>query len=91
MLIDYCKERGIYVVIRGLRAVTDFEYELQLAQTNRQLSHEKLDTVFLTTSLEYAYLSSSGVKEIAYFGGDVSPCVPEFVAKLMREKFEGRA
>ena len=89
--IDYAASKDIHVSVRGLRAVTDFEYELQLAQTNRQLSHESLDTVFLTTSLEYAYLSSSSVKEIAYFGGDVSPCVPDFVAKLMQEKFKGRA
>ena len=91
LLINYAASKDIHVAVRGLRAVTDFEYELQLAQTNRQLSHEKLDTVFLTTSLEYAYLSSSGVKEIAYFGGDVSPCVPEFVEKLIQEKYKGRA
>ena len=91
LLINYAAENDIHVAVRGLRAVTDFEYELQLAQTNRQLSHEKLDTVFLTTSLEYAYLSSSGVKEIAYFGGDVSQCVPAFVEKLMKEKYKGRA
>lgn len=91
LLINYAASHDIHVSVRGLRAVTDFEYELQLAQTNRQLSHEQLDTVFLTTSLEYAYLSSSSVKEIAYFGGDISPCVPEFVAELIREKYKGRA
>lgn len=91
LLINYAASNDIHVAVRGLRAVTDFEYELQLAQTNRQLSHERLDTVFLTTSLEYAYLSSSSVKEIAYFGGDVSPCVPDFVADLIREKYKGRA
>lgn len=87
LLSHYAASRDIHVAVRGLRAVTDFEYELQLAQTNRQLSKEALDTVFLTTSLEYAYLSSSGVKEIAYFGGDVRPCVPDFVADLLYEKF----
>lgn len=91
LLINYAASRDIHVAVRGLRAVTDFEYELQLAQTNRQLSNEALDTVFLTTSLEYAYLSSSGVKEIAYFGGDVSPCVPDFVAKLIYEKYQRKA
>ena len=73
--------------MRGLRAITDFEYELQIAQTNRKLSDGKLDTVFLTTSLEYAYLSSSSVKEIASFHGDISQCVPAFVAKLVYEKY----
>ena len=87
LLIDYAKKKDIYVVIRGLRAITDFEYELQIAQTNRKLSGDKLDTMFLTTSLEYAYLSSSTVKEIASFGGDISECVPEFVAKLVYEKY----
>ena len=88
LLINYAASHDIHVAVRGLRAVTDFEYELQLAQTNRQLSKEELDTVFLTTSLEYAYLSSSSVKEIAYFGGDVRPCVPDFVADLIYEKFQ---
>nr|MBQ8252309.1 pantetheine-phosphate adenylyltransferase [Lachnospiraceae bacterium] len=87
LLIDYAKKKDIYVVIRGLRAITDFEYELQIAQTNRKLSGDRLDTMFLTTSLEYAYLSSSTVKEIASFGGDISECVPEFVAKLVYEKY----
>ncbi len=88
LLIDYAKEKDIYVVVRGLRAITDFEYELQIAQTNRKLSGDKLDTMFLTTSLEYAYLSSSTVKEIASFGGDISECVPEFVADLVYKKYD---
>lgn len=87
LLIDYAKENDIHVSIRGLRAITDFEYELQIAQTNRVLSKETLDTMFFTTSLEYSYLSSSGVKEIASFGGDISQCVPDFVADLMYEKY----
>jgi len=86
-LIDYAKANDIHVAVRGLRAITDFEYELQIAQTNRKLSKDELDTVFLTTSLEYAYLSSSSVKEIASFGGDISECLPEFVAKMTYEKF----
>ena len=87
LLIDYAKEKKIHVVVRGLRAITDFEYELQIAQTNRKLSGDVLDTMFLTTSLEYAYLSSSTVKEIASFGGDISECVPEFVAGLVYDKY----
>ncbi len=86
LLIDYAKENNVHVAIRGLRAVTDFEYELQIAQTNRKFSDDGLDTVFLTTSLEYAYLSSSVVKEIASFGGDVSRCVPPYVDEMIREK-----
>lgn len=87
LLIDYAAANDVHVAIRGLRAVTDFEYELQIAQTNRKFSKDNLDTVFLTTSLEYAYLSSSTVKEIARYGGDISECVPEDVAKLVYEKF----
>ncbi|MGN1171738.1 MAG: pantetheine-phosphate adenylyltransferase [Lachnospiraceae bacterium] len=87
LLVDYAREKNIHVVVRGLRAITDFEYELQNAQTNRLLSGEKLDTMFLTTSLEYAYLSSTTVKEIASFGGDISACVPEFVADLIYKKY----
>lgn len=87
LLVDYAKSRNVHVVIRGLRAITDFEYELQNAQTNAKLSKGALDTVFLTTSLEYAYLSSSSVKEIASFGGDISMCVPDFVAKRVYEKY----
>ena len=87
LLVDYAKTRNVHVVIRGLRAITDFEYELQNAQTNAKLSKGALDTVFLTTSLEYAYLSSSSVKEIASFGGDISMCVPDFVAKRVYEKY----
>ena len=87
LLINYVAEKNIHVAVRGLRAITDFEYELQIAQTNRKLSGGNLDTIFLTTSLECAYLSSSSVKEIASFGGDISQCVPEFVAKMIYEKY----
>ena len=80
----------MHVAIRGLRAITDFEYELQIAQTNHKLSGGKLDTMFLTTSLEYAYLSSSSVKEIASFNGDISMCVPDFVADLIYKKYGHR-
>ena len=87
LLINYAREKDVHIAIRGLRAITDFEYELQIAQTNRKLSNGGLDTIFLTTSLEYAYLSSSSVKEIAEFHGDISQCVPEFVARLVYEKY----
>ncbi len=89
LLIQYAEEKNVHIAVRGLRAITDFEYELQIAQTNRLLSKGKLDTIFLTTSLEYAYLSSSSVKEIAAFGGDISQCVPDFVADLIHEKLKG--
>lgn len=86
LLIDYARQKGVHISIRGLRAVTDFEYELQIAQTNRLLSGGDLDTIFLTTSMEYAYLNSSSVKEIASFGGDISPCVPPYVEQRVIEK-----
>ena len=87
LLVNYAEQKDVHVIVRGLRAITDFEYELQNAQTNRLLSKEKLDTMFFTTSLEYAYLSSTTVKEIASFGGDISGCVPEFVGKMIYEKY----
>lgn len=87
LLVDYAAKKNVNVAVRGLRAITDFEYELQNAQINRKLSGDRLDTMFLTTSLEYAYLSSSSVKEIASFNGDITQCVPPFVAKLVYEKF----
>lgn len=90
LLVDYAKQKDIHVSVRGLRAVTDFEYELQIAQTNRKLSEGSLDTVFLTTSLEYAYLSSSSVKEIAAFHGDVTQLVPDYVAKLVYDKYKDK-
>ena len=86
LLSDYCKEKEIFVVIRGLRAVTDFEYELQMSQMNRKLSDNRLDTVYFNTSLKYSYLSSSSVKQIAQFGGDLDAFVPEFVAEMLYER-----
>ncbi len=87
LLVDYAKAKDVHVVIRGLRAITDFEYELQTAQTNDVLSDGNVDSVFLTTSLEYAYLSSSAVREIASFNGDISKCVPKYVANMVYEKY----
>lgn len=87
---DYVTNNGFNVIIRGLRAVTDFEYELQMAQTNRKLAPDA-DTVFLTTSLEYAYLSSTTVKEVAYFGGDISKFVPKEIQDLIFEKYNKKS
>lgn len=87
LLVDFAKETNATIIIRGLRAVTDFEYELQMSQTNRIMDNG-IDTVFLTTSLEYAYLSSSIVKEVAVCGGDISKFVPEFVVKKVSEKIK---
>ncbi len=81
LLVDFALRSGATVVIRGLRAITDFEYELQMAQTNHKMESE-IETVFLTTSLQYSYLSSTTVKEVAAFGGDISQFVPEFVADV---------
>ena len=86
LLVDFAVSCGAGVIVRGLRAVTDFEYELQLAQTNSVLN-KGVDTIFLTTSLKYAYLSSSTVKEVASYGGDISKFVPPYVGKLTYEKF----
>jgi len=83
LLVDYVKEIDASMIIRGLRAVTDFEYELQLTQTNHILNPE-VETVFLTTNLQYSYLSSTIVKEIASYGGDISQFVPpEFIERIL--------
>ena len=87
LLIDFAREMDAKVIVRGLRAITDFEYELQMAQTNRKLSPE-VETLFMTTGLEYSYLSSTTVKEVASFGGDISQFVPEFVAEKVTEKMK---
>lgn len=86
LLVDFAKAYDSHVVVRGLRAITDFEYELQMSQTNHILAPE-LDTVFLTTDLKYSYLSSTTVREVASFHGDISAFVPEFVEREMRKKF----
>ena len=85
LLVYFAKELDAKVVIRGLRAITDFEYELQMAQTNQKLQSD-IETLFLTTSLDYSYLSSTTVKEVAAFGGDISQFVPEAVADRMKDK-----
>ncbi|MCI8373969.1 MAG: pantetheine-phosphate adenylyltransferase [Lachnospiraceae bacterium] len=87
LLVEFAKECEARVIVRGLRAITDFDYELQMAQTNRIMNPD-LDTIFLTTSLEYAYLSSTTVKEVAGFGGNISAFVPPFVEKKIQERME---
>lgn len=83
--VNFARENHAQVIIRGLRAVTDFEYELQMAQTNRVLAQD-IDTVFMTTSLEYAYLSSTIMKEVASFGGDLSKFAPPEIIEAVKQK-----
>lgn len=87
--VDFAKEQKANVILRGLRAITDFEYELQMAQTNRVLNSE-VDTLFLTTSIDYSYLSSSIVKEVASLGGDISKFVPKLVIDRMDKKYNDK-
>lgn len=89
LLIDFARQQKADVVIRGLRAITDFEYELQMSQTNHKLE-PGVETMFLTTSIEYSYLSSTTVKEIAVFGGDISQFVPEIVAVELEKKMKAK-
>ncbi|HID10358.1 MAG TPA: pantetheine-phosphate adenylyltransferase [Candidatus Latescibacteria bacterium] len=88
LLVDKVRRTGACAVVRGLRAVMDFEYEFEMALTNRTLNPE-LETVFLMTSMEYIYLRSSLVKEVAALGGDVSCFVPPFVERKLQEKLGG--
>ena len=85
LLVEFAKKMDACMIVRGLRAITDFEYELQMAQTNRVLAPD-VDTVFLTTSLEYAYLSSTIMKEVAMFDGDISKFAPPQITEAVRAK-----
>ena len=87
LTVDFAKECNANAVVRGLRAITDFEYELQMAQTNRVLAPD-VDTIFLTTSLEYAYVSSTIMKEVARFGGDLSNFAPPEIITTLRMKLQ---
>ncbi len=87
LLVDFAVQSEAAVIVRGLRAITDFEYELLMSQTNSVLN-PNVDTVFLTTRLQYAYLSSSTVKEVALMGGDISKFVPEHVMRHVYDKYE---
>ena len=89
LLVDFARENNADITVRGLRAVTDFEYELQIAQINNKLD-SNLDTMFFTTSTEYAYLSSTIVREIASYHGDVSELVPSYVEQKLKQKFRER-
>jgi pantetheine-phosphate adenylyltransferase len=86
LLVDFAKEMNASFIVRGLRAITDFDYELQLAQTNHKMAQD-IDTIFFTTRLEYSYLSSSTVREIASFGGDIEQFVPESIVKTVYDKY----
>ena len=86
LFVDCAIQYGTKTIIRGLRAVTDFEYELQLAQTNKRLRPD-IDTIFLTTNLKYSYLSSTIVKEFASYGGDISKFVPEPIIEKIYKKY----
>ncbi|MFA4858684.1 MAG: pantetheine-phosphate adenylyltransferase [Candidatus Margulisiibacteriota bacterium] len=87
LLVDFAKKRGVSAIIRGLRAVSDFDYEFQLAMTNRKMKPD-IETVFFMTDYKYSYLSSSFVKQIAALGGDVSGFVPEVVAQKLKQKIK---
>jgi len=89
LLVDYAKRRGIGILVKGLRAVSDFEYELQMAQMNHRLA--EVETLFMVATPSHSFLSSSLVKEIARFGGDVTAFVPAEVARKMKERFRGEA
>ncbi|PLV56855.1 pantetheine-phosphate adenylyltransferase [Thermotoga sp. SG1] len=87
LLVNYLKKHGIKVLVRGLRAVTDYEYELQMALANKKL-YSELETVFLTASEKFSFVSSSLVKEVAMYGGDVTEWVPSEVARALYEKLK---
>lgn len=89
LLTDFCREEGAVAIVKGLRAVSDFDYELQMAQMNSHLTD--VDTVFVPTSPEFSFLASSLVKEVATFGGDVHGLVPDFVVERLRTRLAERA
>ena len=84
LLVDYCRDHSIKAIVKGLRAVSDFDYELQMAQMNYRLAH--VETLFISTNPLYSFLSSSLVKEVARFGGDVSGLVPDAVLVRLQDK-----
>ena len=86
LVVELARQRGARAIVKGLRAISDFEYELEMNQLNRQLASD-IESVYLMASPQYSFLSSSGVKEIALFGGDVSDLVPEVVARRLQEAY----
>jgi pantetheine-phosphate adenylyltransferase len=86
LLVDFCRAHGIQVIVKGLRAVSDFDYELQMGQMNRSLA--EVDTLFMPADPHYSFLSSSLVKEVATYGGDVSGLVPEPVLRRLQERLD---
>ncbi|GGO04598.1 phosphopantetheine adenylyltransferase [Microbispora rosea subsp. aerata] len=87
LLVDFCRQQGIPAIVKGLRAVSDFDYELQMAQLNYRMSG--VETLFMSTNPEYSFLSSSRLKEIARYGGDISGLVPDLVRELLVERLRG--
>ena len=88
LLVDYCREHGIEAIVKGLRAISDFDYELQMAQMNHRLA--EVETLFVSTNPQYSYLSSSLIKEVARHGGDVTGLVPQAVLDRFPEKLSDR-
>jgi pantetheine-phosphate adenylyltransferase len=86
LLVDFAREQGADAIVKGLRAISDFDYELQMAQMNQRLSG--IDTFFISTSPQHSFLSSSLVREVAKFGGDVSSMVPKSVLARLQERFD---
>jgi pantetheine-phosphate adenylyltransferase len=87
LVVDFARERGAAVILKGIRAISDFEYELEMNQLNRKLAPD-IESVYVFSSSEYSFLSSTGVKEMATFGGDVSDLVPAEVARALTERAE---
>lgn len=87
LLTEYMKKKGANIIIRGLRAVSDFEYELQMALLNKNMNPD-IETLFMMTNIKYSFLSSSAIKEIARHGGDVSDLVPDYISKQLSKKFK---
>lgn len=88
LLVDYCKNNNIAIIVKGLRAVTDFDYELQMSQVNLQL--QGVETLFLSTAPAHSFLSSSLVKEIASYGGDVSSYIPAILLERLKSRLAGK-
>ena len=87
LVVDFARENGARAIVKGLRAISDFEYELEMNQLNRTMDPE-IESIYLMSSPNYSFLSSSGVKELAMFGGDLSQLVPEAVARRLKEELQ---